>query len=59
MLQQMIGGLHQRDAQVALARLESERAQHAAARTGLIAALGPGQVFRSVEDAIRAKSSIG
>lgn len=53
-LAQTIGELHQRGIRVALARLESERAQRAAARTGLIAALGADQVFRSVEDAIPA-----
>jgi hypothetical protein len=37
-----------------MARLESERAQRAARDTGLIEALGPDRVFRSVEEAIRA-----
>ena len=55
MLQQVIVQLHQRHIQVALARLESERAQRAAKRTGLIAVLGADQVFRSVEEAIRAR----
>ncbi len=59
MLQHAIAELRQRNIQVDLARLESERAQHSAARTGLIGALGSGQVFRSVEDAIRARSSTG
>jgi sulfate permease, SulP family len=58
MLQQVIAELHQRDIQVALARLESERAQRAAARTGLLAVLGSELIFRSVEDAIRARSSM-
>ena len=57
MLQQVIAELRQRNIQVGMARLESERAQHSAARTGLIDALGSAQVFRSVEDAIRARSS--
>lgn len=53
MLREVIEGLHRSGVRVAVARLESERAQRAATRTGLIAALGEGQVFRSVEDAIR------
>ena len=57
MLQQVIAELRQRNIQVDMARLESERAQHSAARTGLIDALSSAQVFRSVEDAIRARSS--
>jgi MFS superfamily sulfate permease-like transporter len=56
MLAQAIAELRQRNIQVALARLESERAQRAAARSGLIAVLGSGQIFRSVEDAIHATS---
>jgi sulfate permease, SulP family len=38
----------------AVARLESIRAQDAVARFGIEEALGPGHVFRSVEEAIRA-----
>jgi sulfate permease, SulP family len=53
-LQQNILELRRRKIDVAIARLESGRAQHTAARTGLIAALGPDHVFRSVDDAIRA-----
>jgi sulfate permease, SulP family len=53
-LQQNILELRRRKIDVAIARLESERAQHTAARTGLIAALGADHVFRSVDDAIRA-----
>jgi SulP family sulfate permease len=59
MLQEVIAELHQRNIRVALARLESERARSAAKRSGLMAVLGPDQVFRSVEDAIRARSSAG
>jgi MFS superfamily sulfate permease-like transporter len=55
MLQEIIEELHHRKIRVALARLESERAQRAAERTGLIAVLGTDQVFRSVEDAIRSR----
>jgi MFS superfamily sulfate permease-like transporter len=57
MLQRVIGELHDRKIQVALARLESARAQRAAERTGLIAVLGADHVFRSVEEAIRADTS--
>jgi SulP family sulfate permease len=53
-LQQLIGDLRRRDIDVALSRLESERAHHAAARTGVITVLGEDHVFRSVEDAVRA-----
>jgi MFS superfamily sulfate permease-like transporter len=56
MLEQLIAELRQRNIQVTLARLESERAQRAALRTGLIAILGSVQMFHSVEDAIRARS---
>jgi hypothetical protein len=37
-----------------LTRLLGERAQLQAGRSGLIAALGPKQVFRTVDDAVRA-----
>jgi sulfate permease, SulP family len=40
---------------IALARLENERAASAARRTGLIAAFGEAHVFRSVEEAVRAR----
>jgi sulfate permease, SulP family len=53
-LQQAITELRRGRTDVAVARLESDRAQHAAAQTGLIAALGADHLFRSVEDAIRA-----
>ncbi|MFZ3359824.1 MAG: SulP family inorganic anion transporter [Xanthobacteraceae bacterium] len=59
MLQQAFAELYQRGIKVALARLESDRAQRAAKRTGLIGVLGSENVFRSVEDAIRARSSHG
>jgi sulfate permease, SulP family len=52
MLQKVIGDLQQRHIRVAIARLESERAQRAAERTGLITVFGA-EVFRSVEEAIR------
>jgi sulfate permease, SulP family len=53
-LQQTIVELRQRKIDVAIARLESERAQHTAERTGLIAVLGADHMFRSVDDAIHA-----
>ncbi len=56
MLQEVIAELRARDVAVALARLESERAQRAAARTGLTELLGPGRIFRSVSEAIAACS---
>jgi SulP family sulfate permease len=56
-LQQLVTDLRRLGIDVAVARLESERAQQAAARTGLIAALGDDRMFRSVEDAIRGRQS--
>jgi MFS superfamily sulfate permease-like transporter len=53
-IQQLISDLRRRGIDVAMARLESERAHQAAVRTGVIAALGADHVFRSVEDAVRA-----
>ncbi len=52
-LQATIGVLHVRGIAVALARLSGERAQVQARRTGLLTCLGPGRVFKSVEDAVR------
>jgi MFS superfamily sulfate permease-like transporter len=53
MLQQAIAELRRLGTDIAMARLESERAQEAAGRTGLVDALGADHVFRSVEEAIR------
>jgi sulfate permease, SulP family len=53
-LQQTIAALRANGMDVALARLSSERAQHQADRSGLLAAFGPQRVFRSVEDAVQA-----
>ena len=39
--------------EVAIARLSDKQAQVEASRTGLIAALGPERVFKSVEEAVR------
>jgi MFS superfamily sulfate permease-like transporter len=52
-LQQTIAGLRSRSIEVAIARLSDGRAQSEARRTGLIAALGPERVFKSVEKAVR------
>jgi MFS superfamily sulfate permease-like transporter len=51
---QMISRLRKRNIDVALARLEAKRAMAAAARAGLLAALGEDHVFHSVEEAVRA-----
>jgi sulfate permease, SulP family len=51
-MQQAVDELHRRNIDVAMARLESERAKEAAARTGLIDTLGVNCVFRSVDEAI-------
>src|SRR5262249_1003846 len=52
-LQQTIAGLRSRGIEVALARLSDVGAQFEAERTGLIAAIGGGHVFKSVEEAVR------
>jgi len=51
-LQDTILDLRARGIAVALARLSAERAREQAGRTGLLAALGAPQVFRSVEEAV-------
>lgn len=56
-LQQTIAELRSRSIEVAIARLSDERAQTEADRSGLIAALGPGRVFKSVDEAVRQISS--
>jgi SulP family sulfate permease len=53
-VQDIIANLRSQGTEVALARLSGERAQAQAARSGLLAALGPGHVFRTVEEAVRA-----
>jgi MFS superfamily sulfate permease-like transporter len=52
-LQQTIAGLRARAIDVAIARLSDPHAQEEAERTGLIAVLGPGRVFKSVDEAVR------
>ncbi|MDQ2803189.1 MAG: SulP family inorganic anion transporter [Pseudomonadota bacterium] len=52
-LQQTVAGLRAQGIYVALARLSAERAQHQAATTGLLKALGGSRVFKSVDDAVR------
>jgi MFS superfamily sulfate permease-like transporter len=49
-----IAGLRARGITVAIARMAVERARNAARRTGLLAALGPQRVFKSVQEAIDA-----
>jgi MFS superfamily sulfate permease-like transporter len=53
MLQQIIAELRRRGIDLAIARMNSERAQQAAKETGLLDALGADHMFRSVEEAIR------
>jgi SulP family sulfate permease len=52
-LQQTIAALRSRSIEVAIARLSDQGAQFEAGRTGLIAAVGPDRVFKSVEEAVR------
>jgi SulP family sulfate permease len=52
-LQRTIAELRSRSIDVAIARLSDPQAQAQASQTGLIAALGPERVFRSVEEAVR------
>jgi MFS superfamily sulfate permease-like transporter len=52
-IRRLIEDLRKQKIDVSLARLESERAERSAARTGLLETLGADHVFRSVEDAIR------
>jgi sulfate permease, SulP family len=52
-LQQTIAGLRSRSIEVAIARLSDKQAQVEARRNGLISALGPERVFKSVEEAVR------
>lgn len=53
MLQQVIAELRARGIDLAIARMNSERALEAARRTGLVEALREDHLFRSVEEAIR------
>ena len=53
-LQQMIARLRARGMIIALARLSATPAQLDALRSGLINTLGPGMVFHSVDEAVRA-----
>jgi len=52
-LERTIKRLRSRSIDVAIARLSDTHAQDEAGRTGLIAALGPGRLFKSVEEALR------
>jgi sulfate permease, SulP family len=53
-LQEMIANLRSQGTDVSLARLSGERARQQAARSGLLAAVGPDHVFHTVEEAVRA-----
>ena len=54
-----IRALRKAGVDVAIARLESERARTAALRTGIVGAVGADHIFRSVEEAVRALSPAG
>lgn len=53
MLRDLVAVLRERGVGVALARLSAERAQEEAERSGVVAAVGAGQVFQTVEEAVR------
>ena len=53
-LAELVGRLRGRGVDVAVARLESVRAQESFARLGLFALIGRDHVFRSVQEAIDA-----
>jgi SulP family sulfate permease len=52
-LQETIANLKSRSIDVAIARLSDTEAVAEAERTGLLAAIGPGRTFKSVEEAVR------
>lgn len=54
-LQDAVAALRAEGREVVLARLENERAEAAADRTGLIAAFGQHHVYHSVEEAVQAR----
>ncbi len=56
-LRAVIDSCRAADVDFAVARLESIRAQEAIARFGLDRAIGPDHIFRTVEDAIRARDA--
>jgi sulfate permease, SulP family len=58
-LSELIDGLRGRGVDVAVARLESVRAQQSFARLGLFALIGQDHVFRSVQEAIDALAASG
>jgi SulP family sulfate permease len=58
-LDELIGRLRDRGVDVAIARLESVRAQESFARLGLFALIGRDHVFRSVQEAIDALAGPG
>ena len=54
MLADLVHGLRSRGVDIAVARLESVRAQQSFARLGLFALIGRDHVFRSVQEAVDA-----
>lgn len=58
-LTELIPGLRRRGVDIAVARLESVRAQQSFARLGLFSLIGPDHVFRSVQEAIDALAGSG
>jgi hypothetical protein len=58
-LADLVRELRNRRVDVAVARLESLRAQQSFARLGLVALLGRDHVFRSVQEAIDALAGSG
>ena len=58
-LQAAVAALRAEGHDIALARLENEHASASATRTGLLAALGGGHVFHSVEEAVQARTTSG
>ena len=55
-LAELVRGLRQRGVDVAVARLESVRAQQSFTRLGLLTVIGPDHIFHSVEEAVEALS---
>ena len=56
---ELIPGLRRRGVDIAVARLESVRAQQSFARLGLFSLIGHDHVFRSVQEAIDALAGSG
>ena len=52
-LQRLVVQLRAQGIDVAMARMGAERARRTAARSGLLAKIGPDHLFHSVEEAVR------